>query len=65
MSIIKTENDIPIGENITQMHFNDVGIDTTLFSLTVKNAALLTICIYCYKGRAVTNVGRTCSPTLL
>ena len=23
------------------------------------------ICIYCYKGRAVTNVGRTCSPTLL
>ena len=36
-----------------------------LFSLTVKNAALLTICIYCYKGRAVTNVGRTCSPTIL
>ena len=32
---------------------------------TVKNAALLTICIYCYKGRAVTNVGRTYSPTLL
>ena len=38
---------------------------SSLFSLTVKNAALLTICIYCYKGRAVTNVGRTCSPTLL
>ena len=38
---------------------------SSLFSLTVKNAALLTICIYCYKERAVTNVGRTCSPTLL
>ena len=38
---------------------------SSLFSLTVKNAALLTIYIYCYKGRAVTNVGRTCSPTLL
>ena len=25
----KTENDIPIDENITEMHFNDVGIDTT------------------------------------
>ena len=35
---------------------------SSLFSLTVKNVALLTICIYCYKGRAVTNVGRTCSP---
>ena len=33
--------------------------------LQLKIAALLTICIYCYKGRAVTNVGRTCSPTLL
>ena len=38
---------------------------SSLSSITVKNAALLTICIYCYKGRAVTNVGRTCSPTLL
>ena len=26
---------------------------------------LLAICIYCYKGRAITNIGRTCSPTQL
>ena len=36
-----------------------------LFSSTDKSKEKLTICIYCYKGRAVTNVGRTCSPTLL
>ena len=40
MSIIKTENDIPIDENITEMHFNDVGIDSTPINEEINGSIL-------------------------